>query len=163
MNARYCLDTSVFIEGWHRVWPPDLIPEFWDRLANLIDNGIAVIPRPVITEDLEKKDDEILRWVRRRNPDSIIDELPEVQKCVSKILGEFRTFVHPRKGRNASDPWVIAVAYTYDLVVVTQEVRPGSETKPSIPFVCRHYSVPYTDIHGLCRQEGWRFGVQQAS
>lgn len=162
MSAKYCLDTSVFIEGWHRVWPPDLVPEFWDRLAELIDTGLAVAPREVLV-DLEKKDDDIKAWAHERDRNAFIPETPEVQASVKEILDAFPRLVDNRKGRNRSDPWVIAVARVYRLILVTQEVNPGTPTRPTIPLVCRHFGVEYIDIHALCRREGWRFGVPRAS
>lgn len=162
MSAKYCLDTSVFIEGWHRVWPPDLVPEFWDRLAELIDTGLAVAPRAVL-EDLSHKDDDIYAWVRERDSKAFIAETPEVQASLKEILATFERLVDTRKGRNASDPWVIAVARVYGLIVVTQEVNPGTPRRPTIPFVCNHFGVPFIDIHAMCRREGWRFGVPRAS
>ena len=61
----YSLDSSVLITAWRRNYPPDVFPTLWSNLAELIEDGLIVASVEVRTE-LEKKDDEILAWTKKR-------------------------------------------------------------------------------------------------
>jgi MinD superfamily P-loop ATPase len=56
-----------------------------------------------------------------------------------------------------ADPWVIGLAMARDLVVVTQETRPGSSDSPTIPRVCNHFGVEFVNTFEFMRREGWTF------
>jgi hypothetical protein len=56
-----------------------------------------------------------------------------------------------------ADPFVIAFAKCNNFIVVTAETRRGNENKPTIPFLCKEFSVKYMNILKLIRQERWFF------
>lgn len=151
----YSLDTSAVLDGWRRYYPPDVFPPLWEKLEELIQTGHLRSPDEV-REELEKKDDEVWRWAR--NQSGLFDPLDEeLQVATVEILAEFPRLVDTRRGRGQADPFVIAHARLNGHTLVTGERRPGTEAKPTIPYVCRHYKVRYLDLLGLMREKGWTF------
>lgn len=59
----------------------------------------------------------------------------DVQAATTAVLAEHPKLIGAGKGRNAADPFVIALALAREGVVVTEEHR-GSLSKPKIPVVC---------------------------
>ena len=71
--------------------------------------------------------------------------------------------VHPKLtgtggGRNHADPFVIALAMTYeDGVVVTEETLTGNIVKPRIPDVCDAMNIRRLNLIGFVTEQGWSF------
>ena len=51
---KYSIDTSAILDAWVRGFPPDVVPGFWVRFEELIDNGQLIATEEVLYE-LEKK------------------------------------------------------------------------------------------------------------
>lgn len=143
------------MDGWRRYYPPDVFGPLWDRLSELISAGEIRSPDEVLWE-LEKKDDEVCKWAKLQ-ADLFVPLEEEVQSVTSVILAEFPRLVDTRRNRGQADPFVIAHALLVGATVVTGERGPGTANRPTIPFVCKHYSVPFMDLLGLMREQGWRF------
>jgi hypothetical protein len=52
----YCVDTSAWLDGWARDYPPDVFPSLWDKLAECILAGTLKCSEEVYVE-LEKKEE----------------------------------------------------------------------------------------------------------
>jgi hypothetical protein len=50
---------------------------------------------------------------------------------------------------------VIALAFHNGLIVVSNE-RGGSQTNPSIPFVCEKFHVKHLGLNDFLREVGWQ-------
>lgn len=153
----YCFDTSAIIEPWRRTHPRDIFRTLWNGIETLIDSGEIVCPDEVFYE-LERKDDEILEWARRRGQMFIpIDD--GIQDAVTNILAtaNFENLIKPGSQRNQADPFVIGLAQVRRLTVVTYERRQGSIKKPTIPDVCSHFDISCVGLVDLMRAEGWTF------
>ena len=61
----FCLDTCVYIESWHRRYPIDVFPSFWQKLDEWADEGLILSTEEVRLE-IEKVDDELLKWIKKR-------------------------------------------------------------------------------------------------
>lgn len=137
MTAEFCLDTSVFINPWRKMWPPDLIPDYWAGVAELNSRGVVIVSDEVRRE-LEQKDDELHAWAKT----SITTWHPvstEIQHFVREIMDRWGRLVDHRPGSGA-DPFVIATARMTGTIVVTDEGI-GSETRPKIPWVCKELGL----------------------
>jgi hypothetical protein len=151
----YSLDTSALLDGGRRYYPPDVFPPLWEKLSELIQGGKLSSPDEV-REELKKKDDEVWRWAREQIG-LFVPLADDIQSATVAILAAFPKLVDTRRGRGQADPFVIAHARVNGHVVVTGERRPGTKTKPTIPYVCRHFNVRYLDLLGLMREQGWTF------
>ena len=149
----YCFDTSAFIEFWHRRFPIDLFPDLWERLETMSGDEI-IAPREVLFE-IEKREDELHKWLKDR--DQMFIELDEaIQQTTSEILRAFPLLVKATATRTDADPFVIALAEGRSIAVVTME-GPGSDKRPTIPFVCNVRDVRSLNCMDYVREQGWTF------
>jgi hypothetical protein len=116
----YSIDTSVMLEAWRRYYPPDIFPKWWGLFEEAIDNGIVRSSEIILLNDLSKKDDDVYAWAKNHKKLFIqIDD--KIQIEVSRILSSYPRLVENKKGRSASDPFVIALAKLNNAIVVTCE------------------------------------------
>jgi len=154
VDLLYCLDTSVFIESWWRLYPPDTFPTFWEKLDEAIDEEILIAPVIVLTE-LEKKDDDIYKWAKERH--SLFRPLDaDLQQIQTEIVNRFPRLTIQVKNRSLADPWVIALAQFTQCPVVSME-NPGSDSRPRIPDVCGQLGIGHINVVELIRALEWRF------
>jgi hypothetical protein len=73
-------------------------------------------------------------------------------------MATYPKFVDERTGKNSGDPFVIALAQSYNptLTVITEE-NGGSASRPAIPFVCTAIGVRHENLLALIRKYGWTF------
>lgn len=153
----YSIDTSSLIHGWREVYFPENFEGFWEELGELADNGVLIASKEVLLE-IKRRDESIYKWCLEH--ESMFIELNDTQmENLSTLMAKYPRFVDTRKGRNAADPVVIALAMSYSpqLTVITQEGPGGTIEKPKIPFVCAQENVPCTNLAQLVRREGWKF------
>jgi hypothetical protein len=153
----YCWDTSAWIHSWVRTSPPDIFVTLWERLDAEISAGGIICPEEVYVELERQEGDTLLAWVRERRDVLVAPLTEDVQNHVTSIGAAFPPFVAGDTDSNFADPWVIALAMTHKLTIVTQERRPGSPDSPTIPRVCRHFGVSFVDTFEFMRLEGWQF------
>lgn len=152
---KYSIDTSALIEGWHRLWPPDIVAPFWDNLDRLIHAGDLRATEEVLKE-LEKKDDAVWAWAKQRQSRLLVPIDDRIQVAVKALLANHQRLVDTRKNKSGADPWVIALAQIENATVITEESFTGNIAKPRIPDVCAALEIPCVNLLGLIRQEGWQ-------
>jgi hypothetical protein len=152
---KYCIDTSALLDGWVRWYPPDTFHTLWRNIEALIEQAAIVAPEEVLME-LSKKDDDVHKWAKR-NKAMFLAPIEDIQIATSEVLGRFPRLVDSRKDRSQADPFVIAAARVYDLIVVTEEKRPGTEDRPTIPIVCTSFGIRHMRLLDMIRDQGWRF------
>jgi hypothetical protein len=153
----YCWDTSAFIHSWVRTSPPDIFVSLWERLDGEIAVGRVLSPEEVYVELERQEGDTLLAWVKERKASLVAPLTEDLQARVSEIGAAFPPFVAGDTDHNFADPWVIALAMTNGLTIVTQEARPGSPDSPTMPRVCGHFKVPFINTFEFMRREGWTF------
>ena len=151
----YCFDTSAFLNAWHRHYPPDTFHSFWDNLSRLIENG-DVIATEVVQFELEKTDDEVLKWAKN-NSEMFVPLDEEIQIRASEILNDYPRLTKKKADRTEADAFVIALADITGSTVVTYEQLRGGTSNPKIPYVCRQYGIPCISLIDVIRRESWTF------
>ncbi|EKD93127.1 MAG: hypothetical protein ACD_28C00234G0003 [uncultured bacterium] len=63
-ETTYVFDTSAILECRQRYYPPDVFPSLYQKLEEMIEAGIIIVPDEVKTE-LSKKDDDTLGWLKK--------------------------------------------------------------------------------------------------
>ncbi len=151
----FCVDTSAWLDGWVRDYPPDVFPSLWLKLAECVSAGTVKCSEEVYVE-LSKKDDGIHEWMRNRKEIVVpIDE--NIQRIVSELLAAHPRLVDTHRNRSQADPFVIATAECLEGgVVVTGEKR-GKLDSPKIPDVCQLRSIRSVSFLEMLRELGWRF------
>jgi predicted ATPase len=152
---RYCIDTSALLDGWVRWYPPDTFRTLWDNIEELIEKKVIVAPEEVLTE-LAKKDDDVHKWAKK-NKTMFLPPVKAIQIATTDVLSRFPRLVDSRKDKSQADPFVIAVAKINNLVVVTEEKRPGTEDRPTIPIVCNYFRIKHMRLLDMIRDQGWKF------
>jgi hypothetical protein len=140
--AIYCLDTSVFINGWNKHYPPDVFPKVWNTIDKAFGDKSISCPREVL-EEIRKKTDGLTSWVDNWE-EAFLEHSEDVQRACKAILKhpEYQKLVNTKKGRSMGDPWVVAHAQVYKAIVVAEELPKNEQsTKPKIPDVCKALKV----------------------
>ena len=151
----YSLDTSAILDGWVRYYAPDVFPSFWAKLEELLQQGGAKISKQVHVE-LCEQEDGAADWVQAC--DGALVEIDEQCFMIAQDIGEkFPGWVTKKK--NGADPFVIALAETDGLKVITGERVSGSDNpkKMKIPDVCSKRGVGCGAMVDLIREQGWSF------
>lgn len=150
----YCLDTSSLLEAWSRSYRIANFPSFWARMERLVKEGRSVICEEVRTE-VEQNSTGLLEWVKAQT--GLIVEFDRRQEqMVQRIMHDYPKLVNLKKNKGWADPFVIALAETRGLVVVTEETF-GELNGPRIPLVCNACDVPCIKLIDLIEHEGWVF------
>ena len=131
----YCVDTSGWLDGWQRHYPPDVFPSMWAKLDVHVSSGEILSSEEVYLE-LKKKSDELHDWIQARKQMLVPLDEP-IQMSAASLLSEFPRLVDTLRGRSKADPFVIATAMERGAIVVTGEPLTGKLDKPRIPDVCQ--------------------------
>lgn len=150
----YCVDTSAFLDGYSRYYPPEIFPGLWGRMDALAATGRIIAPQDVLLE-LAKRSDSTHGWAKNHQQMFVeVDGFQEVK--VREILRGYPKLVGVGGGRNQADPWVIALAHVHSAMVVTGE-RGGTSASPKIPFICAQLGIECISFIDMVRMEGWTF------
>ena len=153
----YCIDTSSLVHAYQRSYPPDILPDLWDkRFDELIGTGRLVSPFDVL-EELKQKHDDLYEWAKARS--EMFIEIDGYQDELGDIMLQFPRLVDTKKGKSGADPMVIALAISKNPrpTIVTEEGF-GSGKSPRIPFVCAQADLRCINVLQLLRDQAWKFG-----
>jgi uncharacterized protein DUF4411 len=134
----FCVDTSGWLDGWHRYYPRDVFPSLWQNLEERV-TGCDIIASEEVYVEVQKKDDDLHEWMKQRKF-MLVPANESIQRRVAEVLGTYPRLVDTLKGRSQADPFVIATAVETGSVVVTGESI-GTATRPRIPFVCQQLGI----------------------
>ena len=154
----YSLDTSALMDGMIRHYPQASFPTLWGQIETLVQEGRLLASEEVF-EDIRRHDDQLKAWLDARESQMVVATDNQIASKVSEILGKHPRIVANMKGRNRSDPFVIAVAAIRGATVVTGEGSDGNANKPKIPFICSELApiVPCMRFLEIVTAEGWVF------
>jgi len=147
----YCIDTSALIDLWRRKYPPDVFRSLWGSFENLINQGLIAAPKEVLRE-LEKRDDELLRWAKQHHS-IFIDFDTNQERELKLILAKFPDMVDYLSDSPQADPFIVALAKSIDWLVVSSE-SPGIN---KIPTVCAAFGIKCIQLLEFFREQNWSF------
>ncbi|MEV5690693.1 DUF4411 family protein [Micromonospora globbae] len=151
----YSFDTSVFIETWHRLLPPTVFVTLWQRLDDLIDEGLVRAVDEVKVE-IDRRDDAVKVWASQR-PHLFVPLEEDIQRSTTAALTYCERMVGFGGGRSGGDPFVIGLAHARGGTVVTEESASGNLNKPRIPDVCDAMGIKCINMVGFIQEQGWTF------
>lgn len=151
----YSIDTSALLHAWNRAYRPKNFRGFWKKMDGLILIGRAQMSVEVYKE-IEKKDDDVLKWCKERYKQMVVELDADVQKEVGRIMKAYPRLVDTVKGRNVADPFAIALANTGEKKIVLQQESVGQF---KITGVCDKEGVKWTNLADFIEAEKWEFGV----
>ena len=97
----YCVNTSGWLDGWQRHYPPDVFPSLWSKLDELIKNGEIISSEEVYIE-LERKSDELHDWVKARKH-MLVPIEEHIQARAMALLAEFPRLLDTLRNRSKRD------------------------------------------------------------
>jgi hypothetical protein len=157
----YCIDTSSLVEWWFLRYPPSTFRSLRDRIEGLISNG-RLVTSEFVVQELGVKRDELFDWAKAQASFSI-PTTQDVANEIASIVASFPALVDPRAQRTKADPFLIALAKTRGLTVVTQETMAAAKKRPRrqrgayIPDVCAALNVPCITLLEMIQHERWTF------
>ena len=159
--ARFCLDTNVFIQSKNGPYSFDIFPAFWNFLdRQFIEDEIC--SSLLVYDELAKGNDELADWVQGRRkyflePDEVVQEQ---LSHIGDYVNDHQQYSSSNRAAflGCADPWVIALAKSSQLTVVTHEkLVPNNSKKVKIPNICNAFKVPYIDLYQMLRILNARF------
>jgi hypothetical protein len=151
----YCIDSSAWLDGWVRDYPPEVFPSLWVKLDECVKGGIVRCSEEVYVE-LEKRDDGLHDWLKSRK-EVVVPIDQEIQAIVLELLAAYPRLVDTHRNRSQADPFVIATAERLQAVVVTGEKPRGKLDTPKIPDVCEVRKIRCISLLEMLRELGWKF------
>ena len=171
-EARYLVDTGVFVQAYRAYYSFRVCPGFWDGLIAFHKQGRVLSIDRVFDEVCDYGvEDELSNWVKSAVPSTFFanSTAPEVVNWYGRIqvwANQHPQFSPAAKAEIAdgADAWLIAYAGAYDYTVVTSEVfKPDVKARIPIPNVCKakEFMVPCLDVFQMLEGLGVRFVNQQ--
>ena len=145
----YSFDTNVYIELWRRSYPRDIFRTLWDDVENRLQNGV-IMSTYAVKEELRFQRDELYEYLKRC-PNLFVQPTPEEHRVISQLvnLEGYNEWGRGDSRRNYADPYVIALAKTHNLIVVTNE----NHHHISIPAACEELELECINFLGFLRSE----------
>lgn len=158
-QRKYCFDASAFIDSWRRYYRPNSFKQLWERIGELIKNGLILIPEEV-KKEIGAGNDELIIWLKEFNS-YIVAISNEQIEIVTEIVNKYPLASQYKKPKPYhADPFVVAVGKLTSSIVVTYEIRNRSSDNPKIPDLCKEYEVEYCSVSGLFEREEWQFALK---
>lgn len=163
----YLLDSNVFMEAQDRYYGRDFCPAYWDWLVQEFHKGTLLSIEPVYQEILAGEG-ELAAWAKSARKLGFFRELEGHDHVnTGNVLAWVEGQGYERAGIDAfasgADPFLIAYAWTREMVLVTHEVMaPGSKKKIKIPDICPAFGVRCERPFQFQRDLGARFELSRA-
>ncbi|PSR05916.1 MAG: DUF4411 domain-containing protein [Bacteroidetes bacterium SW_10_40_5] len=142
--ADYVVDSNFFIQAHRFHYPMDVVPGFWSKVSELAHKG-SITSIDKVKNEIYDSEDKLKQWCQSNLPVDFFQSTDDISDSYS-ALTEFMN-------DQVADAWLVAFAYAYDKVVVTQEVsEPGSKKKVKIPDACLPFNIRYLDMITLLRK-----------
>ncbi len=153
----YLLDTNVLIDANRDYYSIERIPEFWEWLAHVGENGHVKIPLEVYEEVKDGKDD-LATWAKDKEIEAALlfgeeADVPLVSKVTDE--GYAPDLTDDEVEKIGCDAFLIAYALAAvgQRCVVTTEVSKPKRQRANrhIPDVCNDFGVPCCDTFAMVR------------
>lgn len=164
----YLLDANVVIDANRDYYPIERVPEFWEWLAHVGENGHVKIPLEVYEEIKDGKDD-LATWAKGDEIEAalLFGEEADVT-LVSKITDEGYApdLTDDEVEKIGRDPFLIAYAFAAvgQRCIVTTEVSKPRRRRANrhLPDVCDDFGIPWCDTFSFVRalnfSTNWKSG-----
>lgn len=154
----YSFDTSALIDGIERYYPLANFPGLWTAVDELIDEGRLLVSEEAWSEAMAA-DAPLREWCQEAGAGRDRCVYPtdaEVAAIAGSIGNDYPNWVK-QGGKNAADPFVIAVGELHGCLVVSGE-KNGGPAHPKIPYVCQRRGLDHGRFVDVIRTEGWVLG-----
>lgn len=158
----YLADTNVFIQAKNYYYGFDIVPQFWDWLLEVAEQGKLKIPPEIIAELLAgSTQDELTRWITA-NRDVLEFTQPLSRQHLNRVwkTGYAANLSAGEENKIGNDAFLIAHAYfdKQKLRIVTMESSRPRATRANrkIPDVCATLGITCINTFKLIRELKFR-------
>lgn len=165
----FLVNTNCFIAPYRNYYAFDILPAYWENLAEKSKSGRIVL-LDVVKDELTNGGDELARWVEEQdgfvvcsiNDEEILDEYAEVMQYIQESGYYNEKALNRWAQEKVADPWLIAAAKAKGFTLITDEAPSGGINKkspsgnPKIPDVANAFSVPAHNLYYMMRKLGIR-------
>lgn len=149
----FLIDANVLIRAHEDFYPVDRIPQFWEWLFDMAEQGSIKMPRQIYNEVAPFKG-LLSDWLRQAEiRDALVLDEPTNPALVQQVLteGYAPDLTDVELEKIGQDPFLIAAAMNGPArTIVTKEgSKPSTQrAKRRIPDICGDFGVPViTDFH----------------
>ena len=137
----YLLDANMLIDAKRDYYPIHRVPEFWNWLMYLGEQGRVKVPQEVYEKVTDAKDDDLADWLKTNKSALLLCEDADPQLVDFVIRqGYADDLADDEMEKLNEDPFLIAYALANSVqrcVVTTERSKPGKErANRHIPDVC---------------------------
>lgn len=158
MEARYIVDTNIFIAAHRSIYPFDIAPSFWSQLINKGSSNILIIKE--VQEEILRGKDELSDWYKSKSSNFFVSMLPssDVIDAYRRIINSIninKQYKESAKYEFAmlADSWICAYGLALKLPIVTLEKYQTDIKKAvKIPNVCKEFGIKYIDLIQFMRE-----------
>ena len=157
---RYLLDSNVLIDANRDYYAIDRVPEFWDWLLHLAEQGLLRVPVETFDEVKDGKG-QLVEWLKEHK--AVLLEKTELEAGpVSRAVetGYAPDLTEDELEKLGADPFLVAYGLTLpgQVTIVTMErSRPRRQrANRHIPDVCGDLGVPCINTYELLRRLDFR-------
>lgn len=159
----YVLDSNVFITPEKLYYSFFIAPHFWDKMADLIDDGTVILIDKVKNEICRSGDseDKLQIWMNEKCDGKILktDENQSIILKWAEILNDINnsSFYSDRAYKSwadadIADPWLIATCVVTGGTLVTFETKGQSPNRPKIPDFSDRYGFRCIDLFEMMKE-----------
>ena len=160
----YLLDANTLIEAKNRYYSMIVCPAYWGWVQRSHSAGVVSSIEPVGVE-LRRGNDELAEWAKHHAELFLPISDEATQQAFAQVAAHVASQASTMKAGaleeflDGADPWLIAKAITtQDSVIVTHEqFNLQMRRKYSLPNVCQHFGVTWTDTFELLSRTDARF------
>ena len=155
---KYVFDSGPLIDLFRHYYPQQF-PSLCEKFHTLVSNEEIISVREVYNE-IKSREDALANWAKDQKDKFFSPSSVEELKFITEFfkVQHFQAMIRNKErlqGKPVADPFVIARAKILNCPVVSTEIFKDNAAK--IPNVCEHFSIPYMNLEGFMRQEGWTF------
>ena len=154
------LDANVLIDANRDYYPMNRVPEFWDWLVAMGQQGLVKVPREVY-DKVTQADDPLSRWLKDNREDLLLDEAVDGD-LVRRVtdMGYAPDLNDVEIEQLNEDPFLIAYALAdpeQRRVVSTERSRPSAtRANRKLPDVCNDFRVLCHNTFNFIRELDFR-------
>lgn len=164
-GQQYLIDANTLITPKLTYYPMDLVPSFWDSMAEKIKDG-SIVVLDVIRDEIvsPSKNDDLSQWLKgqtinnvvRHNEPEIVAKYQEIIKTL-ETDSRYDNIKAVKRWSAVADPWLVAAAAVYGYTIVTFEkyvslTPPNPCSKPKIPNFANEYNIRVIDLYRMIRE-----------
>lgn len=154
------LDANVLIDANRDYYPMDRVPEFWDWLVAMGQQGLVKVPREVY-DKVAQADDALSRWLKQNRESLLLAEMVDgdlIRRVIDEGYAPDLNDVEIEQINE--DPFLVAYALVDSeqrRVVSTERSRPGAtRANRKVPDVCSGFGVLCHDTFRFIRELDFR-------